>query len=136
MDTEKWLKELLVKLNMEVVAKSDFARITPRKLRQVADEIRGLMAKDGLVILENLGKSAAGPLLLTLKQAVANAVNNFKLTPERLVIKEVVIDEGPTYKRGQAVSRGRWHSIFKRTSHIRIVLSGAGGEGGKNGTKS
>lgn len=122
---------------MEVIAKSDFIRISPRKMRLIADAVRGLKIDEAVEILKNLNKRAAGPLLLTLKQGIGNAVNNFKLDKESLVIKKLVIGKGPTYKRGQPVSRGQWHSIMKRTCHINMVLEGESKKkGAKSGAKS
>ncbi|MGB9706850.1 MAG: 50S ribosomal protein L22 [Microgenomates group bacterium] len=117
---------------MEVVAKSDFIRISPRKLNLVARLIKGLKAAYALEVLKNLNKKAAKPLLLTLKQGIGNAVNNFKLDKESLVVKNIEIGKGPILKRGRPVARGRWHPILKRTSHIKVVLEGEE----KNGTKS
>lgn len=57
-----------------------------------------------------------------LRQAVANAVNNHGFQVSDLVIDRVLVNEGPRYKRFNAVSRGRAHNIIKRTSHVTIVL--------------
>lgn len=116
---------------MEVISKSNFIRISPRKLRLIADALRGLKTSLALVALENLNKRGAKPMLLTLKQGIANATNNFKLDKSQMIIKKLEINEGPTYKRWIAVSRGQGHSILKRTSHIVMVL-----EGEPHGTKS
>lgn len=115
---------------MEIIAKSTFVRSTPRKLRLVADQVRGLEVKQAEAILKNLPKRAAEPLLLVLKQGVANALNNFKLNKDNLKIKRLEIGEGPRMKRIRFVSRGRIHQIQKRLSHIKMVLED------KNGTKS
>jgi large subunit ribosomal protein L22 len=109
---------------MEVIAKSVFIRQTPRKLLLVADQIRGLMAQEAMVILKNLDKQAAEPLLLTLRQGVGNAVNNFHLDPESLKIKKLEVNRGPTGKRWRFVARGRVHQVQKKSSHIKIVLEG------------
>jgi large subunit ribosomal protein L22 len=107
---------------MLITASSKFIRTSPRKLRLVADAVRHLSPELALVALKNLDKRAAGPIEKTLKQAVANAVNNFNLEKSKLKLKTLMINTGPTYKRMQPVSRGRGHSIYKRTSHIRIIL--------------
>ena len=122
----RWLKELSVKLKMsqQVVAKSNHIRQTPRKVRLVADQIRGLPANEAMVLLQALNKRAARPLFLTLKQAIGNAKNNFNLKEDGLRIKSLEVGKGPTLKRGRAVSRGRWHSILKRSSHLTLVLEG------------
>lgn len=109
---------------MRVIAKSLFVKTSPRKLGEVAPLIRGKKAISSLDVLENTDRIAAKYLFLTLKQGVANAVNNFKLDKESLIIKEVVVGKGPFYKRGKPVSRGRWHPIMKRTSHVMIALEG------------
>lgn len=84
--------------------------------------MRHLNPELALIQLRHLDKRAAGPIAKTLKQAVANAVNNFNLQKDKLRLKTLMINTGPTYKRMQPVSRGRGHSIYKRTSHIRVVL--------------
>jgi len=123
---ERWLKELLVKLKepMEVIAKSDFLRISPRKLNLVAQSIKGLKATYALEVLKNLNKKAASLLILTLKQGIGNAVNNFNLDKKSLVIKKIEVGKGPILKRGRAVARGQWHPILKRTSNLKIFLEG------------
>ena len=107
---------------MEIVAKSTFVRGAPRKMRLVADQIRGLKTTQAEAILENLQRGATKPLLLVLKQAIGNAVGNFKLSPENLKIKSLDIGEGPRMKRVRFVSRGRIHQIKKRLSHINLIL--------------
>jgi len=110
---------------MLITASSKFIRTSPRKLRLVADAVRHLSPELALIQLKHLDKRAAGPIEKTLKQAVANAVNNFNLEKSKLKIKTLMVNTGPTYKRMQPVSRGRGHSIYKRTSHIRIILESA-----------
>lgn len=109
---------------MQVKAKSKHVRISPRKMRLVADLIRGLAAQEAVTVLSHLDKKAAKPLLLTLKQGIANAVNNFNLKKENLLIKSLEIGKAPTLKRGRPVSRGIWHPILKRACHINLVLEG------------
>lgn len=93
-------------------------------MRLVADLVRGLPAQEAMDTLTHLNKRAAKSLFLTLKQGVGNAVNNFNLEKDSLLIKKLEIGKGPTFKRGRPVSRGVWHSILKRTCHIKIVLEG------------
>lgn len=114
---------------MKIIAKSTFVRQSPRKLRLVADQIRGLKAEEAITLLENLNKQAAEPLLLTLRQGIGNAVNNFNLKREELKIKRLEIGEGPRYKRLDKSHRAfRWGTIQKRTAHIRMILEGEEGE--------
>lgn len=93
-------------------------------MRLVADLVRGLLAKKAMDILTHLNKNGAKPLLLTLKQAVGNAVNNFNLEKDNLLVKKLEIGKGPTFKRGRPASRGIWHPILKRTCHIKMILEG------------
>lgn len=113
---------------MEVIAKSTFVRQTPRKLRLVGDRVRSLKAQAAVEILKSLNKRAAKPILLTLKQGIGNAVNNFSLDKDSLRIKSLQITKGPIYKRWRFVSRGRTHPVQKKTSHVRIVLEGEEGK--------
>jgi len=109
---------------MEVIAKSKYIRMSPKKVRLVAAAVAHLPVARAEMILIKLNKRATRPLLLTLKQGVANAVGNFGLIKESLVIKRLEIGKGPSYKRGRPVSRGQWHPILKRTCHIRMILEG------------
>ncbi len=109
---------------MEVIAKSKYIRMSPRKVQLVATLIRGLSVSEAKNILNKLNKRATVPLLLTLKQAIGNAVKNFGLSEKSLMIKRLEIGKGPSYKRGRPVSRGQWHTILKRTCHITMVLEG------------
>jgi large subunit ribosomal protein L22 len=134
---EKWLKELLPRLkSMLIKAESKFIRTSARKLRLVADLVRHQSPEEAVTVLTHLRKRAATPLLKTLKQALANAVNNHNLPKDTLLIQSIEVNEGPTYKRWQPVSRGRAHSIFKRTSHIKIVLKSSEPKKTKKLTKS
>ena len=111
---------------MEAIAQAKFIRMPPRKVRRVADLIRGRNVDDAINILHFTPKAAAGPLEKALRSAVANLVNNLdsagKIDPESLVVKEVKIDGGATMKRFRAASMGRVSRIRKRTSHISITV--------------
>lgn len=110
---------------MEIIAKTKFIRISPRKLRLVADALKhNIAAKTALNILDNLDPRGAEQIKKTLNQAVANAQINFQQDMENLKIKSIQIDGGPSLKRFTPVSRGSAHSILKRTSHITVVLEG------------
>jgi len=106
----------------EVIAKAKYQRISPRKARLIVDMIRGVKAIDAVEILKFTNKKAALLVKKCLDSAIANAVNN-NLDKNFLVISEARIDEAPMFKRGRAVSRGRYHRILKRNSHIIIKLS-------------
>jgi large subunit ribosomal protein L22 len=110
---------------MEFVAQSKNVRITPRKVRMVADFVRGMTVPAALQKLAFLTKSAAQPTLKTLESAIANAVNNAKADANSLVLKNVIVDEGRVIMRkmdnahGARFGRGL---ITKKTSHIRVIL--------------
>ena len=108
---------------MLIKAEQKYVRTSPRKLRLVADAVRGVKSPtDAIVYLENIGKRAGEPLAKTIKQAVANAKNNMNLPVETLEVKELQISGGPIYKRWRIASRRGAHANFKRTSHIRVIL--------------
>lgn len=110
-------------------ATQKYIRTSARKLRLVADSVRGLKALDALNYLKFMEKRAAEPLYKAIKAALASA-KNLGESENNLIVKIIDISEGPTYKRWRAVSRGGAHSIAKRTSHIKVSLEG------KNGPKS
>ncbi|MEK7513738.1 MAG: 50S ribosomal protein L22 [Patescibacteria group bacterium] len=107
---------------MQINAQSKYLHHSPRKMRLVANLIRPLPIEAAMLALKNLRSRAAQPVLKVLTQAVANAVNNFNLAKNSLKIQSIEVNPGPTAKRWQPVSRGRAHSVMKRTSHIKIIL--------------
>lgn len=98
------------------------ARITPKKANLIAGMVRKRPASEALDILKYTPKKAAQLIHKLLASAVANAVSNFKQDEATLVIKEIVVNKGPTLKRGVPVSRGRVYPILKRTANITILL--------------
>jgi large subunit ribosomal protein L22 len=106
---------------MEVKAKLRFTRIAPRKARLVADLIRGKRSEEALNILTFTPKAAARVIVKLLKSAIANATQK-KIDVDRLYVKTIAVDQGPTMKRFMPRAMGRATSIRKRTSHITIVL--------------
>jgi large subunit ribosomal protein L22 len=107
---------------MIIKAEANNLRISPRKIRLVAKNLAGKNASAALISLRFVEKKSAAPLAKVLKSALSNATNNNKLEERKLVIKEIQTMEGPTLKRFQPRSRGMAHKIFKRTSHIRVIL--------------
>lgn len=107
---------------MPIIAKLNYLRIAPRKVRLVADLIRGVSAEKAQNILKFTTKRGAGPIFKLLKSALANAKNNFQLEEQDLYVSKIVVDEGPRNKRWRARARGQAAQIQKRTSHITIVL--------------
>lgn len=98
-------------------------RIAPRKVRLIADMIRGKNVAQAKVILSLASKQARHPIADLIDSAVANASHNFKIGPEGLIVKEIRVDQGFVMKRSMPVSRGSAHPIAKRTSHISIILA-------------
>ncbi len=98
-------------------------RISPRKVRLVADMIRGKNAILAKTILTNASKKAKHPLHDLLDSAIANALHNHKIDAENLFVQEIRVDQGFVMKRSMPVSRGSAHPIKKRTSHVSIVLA-------------
>ena len=125
-------------LNMEYRAVAKFIKISPRKVRLVADAVRKLSIEEARVSLEELNNRAAGPLLKTLNSAVANAVNNGSANKGDLTIHEINITEGVRYKRYHYAGRGRIRPYVRRTSHIYVTVADKNKEKGvaENGTKS
>lgn len=107
---------------VSVTAKLRYLRIAPRKVRLVADLIRGKSVEKAQTILNFTTKRAAPVLLKLLNQAVANAKNNFQLEEKNLYISKILVDEGPKYKRWMPRARGRAFQIQKKTSHITLTL--------------
>jgi len=107
---------------MPVISKLNYLRISPRKVRLVADLIRKRDAREAEQILRFTIKKGTGPLLKLLKTALADAENNFQLAKDNLYISTVIVNEGPTYKRWRPRSKGMANPIKKRTSHVVIVL--------------
>src|SRR6185295_486474 len=109
---------------MEVSAFSKSVRVSPRKVRLVADGMRNLTAQDALNYLDMLEKRGSESLMKTLQSAVANAVNNLRLSPDELKIKSVEVNEATAMKRFRPSTRGRVHPYKRKGSHIRIILEG------------
>lgn len=91
-------------------------------MRMVVDVVRKMKPAEAVEKLPFIGKKAAGPLGKVIKSAIANAKNR-GVSEDDLAFKEILINEGPRLKRGRPVSRGMWHPIIKRMSHIRVVLT-------------
>ncbi len=107
---------------MEVRAIAKSVRVSPRKLRLIADAMRNRQIDDANRVLEVTQKRAAKIFQKTLRSAVANAVNNAKLETNNLLIASVMVNEAPAFKRFRPSTRGRIHPYKKRGSHLTIVL--------------
>ena len=107
---------------MEVQAIAKFVKRTPRKARLVADSVEGLRVGEALAMLEFSPRHAAMDVAKVIRSAAANAEHNFNLSREELVVKQLLVDEGPTMKRLRLRSRGMASQYFKRTCHITAVV--------------
>ena len=103
-------------------ARLRFIRISPFKLRPVADLIRGKSVDDALNILKFVPRRGAKILEKVLKSALANATENMNKEEENLYVSKILVDEGPRDKRFHPVAYGRAHLFRKRRSHITIEL--------------
>ena len=109
----------------EAVAHLKFARIGPRKLRRVADAIRGKSVREALVLLQFAGVFAAEPIEKLLKSAVANAENNHNMAGDGLFVTRITVDGGPGggfTKRLDPRAQGRAAFKRKRMSHVTIAV--------------
>jgi large subunit ribosomal protein L22 len=109
----------------EAVAHLKFARMGPRKLRRVADAIRGKTVREALVLLKFSGVFAAEPLEKLLRSAVANAENNHDMSSDGLFVTRITVDGGPGggfTKRLDPRAQGRAAFKRKRLSHVTIAV--------------
>ena len=113
------MEETLVK---EARATLKFARISARKVKIVADLVRGKDVDEALSIMKFTPKASSEVLEKLLKSAIANAENNHEMKHENLYVAEIFANQGPTLKRIRPAAKGSAVRIRKRTSHITIVL--------------
>ena len=106
----------------EAKATLNYARISSRKVRIVADLIRGKNVDEALAIVKFTPKASSEIIEKLLKSAIANAENNHDMKHENLYIAEIYANQGPTLKRIRPAAKGSAVRIRKRTSHITIVL--------------
>ncbi len=100
----------------------DSYRQSPRKVRLLADLVRGKKVDKAATLLQFADKKAADAVVKLLNSAVANAKNNFNIEKDNLIVKDIVVNAGKTLKRRRPRARGSAFPINKRTSHISIVL--------------
>jgi large subunit ribosomal protein L22 len=108
---------------MQAKARLRNARISAQKVRLVADQIRGLPVEKAEQILAYSTKKAARIVKKVLLSAVANAEHNDGADIDELTVSTIMIDEGPTFKRGRARAKGRGTRILKRNSHITVTVA-------------
>ncbi len=108
---------------MIIQATQRYVRQSPQKVTLVANAVKDLPLQKAIDQLGVIEKKATTVILKVLRQAIANATNNLGIPAEELELHTIHVSEGPRYKRWRAVSRGRAHSIIKRTCHVRVELS-------------
>jgi large subunit ribosomal protein L22 len=106
-----------------VRASARYVRVTPRKARLVADQVRGLSVPAARTLLDFSPRGAAQDISKLIASAAANAEANHELVAEDLRVAEIFVDEGPTLKRWRARARGRASRVDKRTCHVKVALT-------------
>ena len=108
---------------MNATAKLRGARISAQKVRLVANQVRGMPVEKAEQLLAFSTKKAARIMKKVLLSAIANAEHNDGADIDELSISSIMVDEGPTLKRGRARAKGRGTRILKRTSHITLTVA-------------
>jgi large subunit ribosomal protein L22 len=114
-------------MGTEVVARAKHIHMSPRKVRRVIDEVRGLDVDDALNVLHFLPHAAARPVAKVINSAAANAEENFGIPRDELYVAKITADDGPGVAPGKGRrrrfgARGRVKPVRKRSSHITVVL--------------
>ena len=112
----------------EFIVRAKFLRIAPRKVRLLANFIRGLTITEVETQLSFSPKRASIFLKKILKEAVATADHNYNLKKENLYIKKILVNEGPTLHRFRPAAHGAAHPIRKRSTHLEMVIAKSGEE--------
>ncbi len=108
---------------MEVKAVAKHVRISPQKVRKIVGAIKGKRVESGLSSLKFMPQKASGIVEKILKSAVANADHNNNMDVDSLIVKNIIVDSGPSLKRFRPRARGRGARILKRTSHITVIVA-------------
>jgi len=122
-ETDEELEELEEQEALEARASARFVRISPRKLRLVADMVRGKSVTEARSVLAFTPRGGSIVVEKVIESAVANAENNLDLSSDDLYISSIYVNGGPTMKRFRARAMGRAARIRKRTSHITAVVT-------------
>jgi large subunit ribosomal protein L22 len=108
---------------MEVKAVAKYVRISPTKVRRVAEAVKGKPVEDALSLLRYMPQRSAGILGKVIRSAVANADQKPDIDVDSLSISSIMVNQGPSLKRFRPRAMGRATRILKRTSHITVVLA-------------
>ena len=116
---------------MKATAKLRYIRSSPRKMRIVADQVRGMAVPQALNTLHFLPQKATEAIYKTIASAVHNLLDqnrDSRVDEGDLYVQAIAVDEAPVIKRFRPVSRGRGHRIIKRNSHLTVVVATRDGE--------
>jgi len=108
---------------MEARAIAKYIRVSPRKMKPIADLIRGKNVKEALAILKYTPRKGARIFLKVMNSAVANAENNHEMALDNLYVAQIYANQGPVMKRFKAGSMGRANPIKHRTSHVGVAVA-------------
>ena len=108
---------------MQARAEAKYIRISPRKMKPIANLVRGKSVKDAQAILKFTPRKGAEIFLKVLNSAIANAENNHHMDVDTLIVKDIYANQGPTMKRWNAGSMGRANPILRRSSHVGVVVA-------------
>ena len=111
------------KTKESISATSKYIRISPSKVDVIISKIRGKSYKDALKVLKYLPQKSGAIVWQTLYSAISNAINNFDLEKENLIIVEAFVNQGPILKRMRPRAQGRAFAIEKKMSHITIRVA-------------
>ena len=115
-------QEIVATKALEAKAILRYARISSRKVKIVADLIRGKQVDEALAIIKFTPKASSEILEKLLKSAIANAENNHGMNRGNLIVSEIYANQGPTLKRIRPAAKGSAVRIRKRTCHITLVV--------------
>jgi len=107
---------------MQVKANLNNLRISPRKVRLIADLVRGLDVEDALNQIEASYKRGSLPMKKLIESAISNGENNLGINRSNMYVFSVLIDAGPSLKRWMPKAYGRASQIFKRTTQVEVTL--------------
>ena len=107
---------------MEVKATAKYLRISARKARLAADQIRGKSVREAEALLKFMPTKGAELAAKVLKSATTNAENNLSLSKDDLIVKAAYVDEGPSLRRYKPRAQGRADRMVHRLSHITVVV--------------
>jgi large subunit ribosomal protein L22 len=109
---------------MEAKATARYVRVSPRKVRQLVDEVRGRDVGKALDLLDYTPRPVAKMVSKLIRSAISNAVNKEgRIDVDDLYIKRLIVGDGPRMKRWMPRARGRATPIIKRSSHITVVVA-------------